>query len=131
MTDLKFSLFILLHNFIIYVCIVHFFSMFVNTVKKTSNKFFGLPDLLVSSIKSRNIFEIASYLKENLNGKRCLWLLGDRLSTSSVLFYHHKQKHVREVNLTDYISHKPQVYTETISYACLDVKTTLKIITSR
>ncbi|XP_046430049.1 DENN domain-containing protein 5B isoform X3 [Neodiprion fabricii] len=36
-------------------------------VEKSSNKFFGFPDLLVSSIKSSNIFEIASYLKENFN----------------------------------------------------------------
>ncbi|XP_033333938.1 DENN domain containing pinstripe isoform X1 [Megalopta genalis] len=35
--------------------------------KKPSNKFFGLPDRLISSFKSRNIFEIASYVKENFN----------------------------------------------------------------
>ncbi|XP_053984937.1 DENN domain-containing protein 5B isoform X1 [Hylaeus volcanicus] len=35
--------------------------------KKSPNKFFGLPDRLISSLKGRNIFEIASYIKENLN----------------------------------------------------------------
>ncbi|KAK2589338.1 hypothetical protein KPH14_007886 [Odynerus spinipes] len=35
--------------------------------KKSPNKLFGLPDRLIASIKSRNIFEIASYIKENFN----------------------------------------------------------------
>ncbi|XP_024941578.1 DENN domain-containing protein 5A isoform X3 [Cephus cinctus] len=40
---------------------------FLTPAKKVSNKFFGLPERLVSSFKSRNIFEIASYIKENFN----------------------------------------------------------------
>ncbi|XP_078048621.1 DENN domain containing pinstripe isoform X1 [Augochlora pura] len=39
---------------------------FLSPAKKPSNKFFGLPDRLISSFKSRNIFEIA-YVKENFN----------------------------------------------------------------
>ncbi|XP_046833213.1 DENN domain-containing protein 5B isoform X2 [Vespa crabro] len=35
--------------------------------KKSPNKLFGLPDRLIASLKSRNIFEIASYIKENFN----------------------------------------------------------------
>ncbi|XP_053984938.1 DENN domain-containing protein 5B isoform X2 [Hylaeus volcanicus] len=40
---------------------------FLSPAKKSPNKFFGLPDRLISSLKGRNIFEIASYIKENLN----------------------------------------------------------------
>ncbi|XP_043799696.1 DENN domain-containing protein 5A isoform X2 [Apis laboriosa] len=35
--------------------------------KKSPNKFFGLPERLISSLKGKNIFEIASYIKENFN----------------------------------------------------------------
>nr|XP_050861687.1 DENN domain-containing protein 5B isoform X2 [Vespula vulgaris] len=35
--------------------------------KKSPNKLFGLPDRLIASLKSRNIFEITSYIKENFN----------------------------------------------------------------
>ncbi|KAI4485582.1 hypothetical protein M0802_012704 [Mischocyttarus mexicanus] len=35
--------------------------------KKSPNKLFGLPDRLIATLKSRNIFLIASYVKENLN----------------------------------------------------------------
>lgn len=37
--------------------------------KKSPNKFFGIPDRLVSSLRGKSIFEIASYIKDNLNGK--------------------------------------------------------------
>ncbi|XP_076294827.1 DENN domain containing pinstripe isoform X3 [Lasioglossum baleicum] len=40
---------------------------FLTPDKKPSNKFFGLPDRLISSFKSKNIFEIASCVKENFN----------------------------------------------------------------
>lgn len=37
--------------------------------KKPSNKFTRLSDRLVSSLKGKNIYEIASYFKENISGK--------------------------------------------------------------
>ncbi|XP_043260512.1 DENN domain-containing protein 5B isoform X2 [Colletes gigas] len=40
---------------------------FLSPGKKSPNKFFGLPDRLISSFRGRNIFEIASYIKENFN----------------------------------------------------------------
>ncbi|XP_015187503.1 PREDICTED: DENN domain-containing protein 5B isoform X1 [Polistes dominula] len=42
---------------------------FLSPVPKKSvpNKLFGLPDRLIATLKSRNIFVIASYIKENLN----------------------------------------------------------------
>ncbi|XP_043514485.1 DENN domain-containing protein 5B isoform X1 [Frieseomelitta varia] len=35
--------------------------------KKSPSKFLGLPERLISSLKGKNIFEIASYIKENFN----------------------------------------------------------------
>ncbi|XP_068984605.1 DENN domain-containing protein 5B isoform X1 [Bombus flavifrons] len=35
--------------------------------KKSPSSFFGLPERLISSLKGKNIFEIASYIKENFN----------------------------------------------------------------
>ncbi|XP_076681665.1 DENN domain containing pinstripe isoform X2 [Andrena cerasifolii] len=35
--------------------------------KKSANKFFGLPDRLISSLKGKTIIEIASYIKENFH----------------------------------------------------------------
>ncbi|XP_076762018.1 DENN domain containing pinstripe isoform X1 [Xylocopa sonorina] len=40
---------------------------FLPPAKKSPSKLFGLRDRLVSSLKSRNIFEIASYIKENFH----------------------------------------------------------------
>ncbi|XP_076396761.1 DENN domain containing pinstripe isoform X2 [Megachile rotundata] len=40
---------------------------FLSPAKKSTNSFFGLPDRLISTLKGRNIFEIASYIKENFN----------------------------------------------------------------
>ncbi|CAK9823615.1 DENN domain-containing protein 5B [Anthophora retusa] len=39
----------------------------LDLTKKSPSKFFGLPDRLISSLKGKNIFEIASYIKENFN----------------------------------------------------------------
>ncbi|XP_025268811.1 DENN domain-containing protein 5B isoform X2 [Camponotus floridanus] len=40
---------------------------FLSPAKKSPNKFFGIPDRLVSSLRGKSIIEIASYIKENLN----------------------------------------------------------------
>ncbi|KAK0086189.1 hypothetical protein PV325_003612 [Microctonus aethiopoides] len=40
---------------------------FLSPAKKPSNKSFTLRDRLVSTLKTRNIYEIASYIKENIN----------------------------------------------------------------
>ncbi|KAK9299055.1 hypothetical protein QLX08_007804 [Tetragonisca angustula] len=42
-------------------------SNFLSPAKKSPSKFFGLPERLISSLKGKNIFEIASYIKENFN----------------------------------------------------------------
>ncbi|XP_012173978.2 DENN domain-containing protein 5A isoform X1 [Bombus terrestris] len=40
---------------------------FLSPAKKSPSSFFGLPERLISSLKGKNIFEIASYIKENFN----------------------------------------------------------------
>ncbi|XP_043514488.1 DENN domain-containing protein 5A isoform X4 [Frieseomelitta varia] len=42
-------------------------SNFLSPAKKSPSKFLGLPERLISSLKGKNIFEIASYIKENFN----------------------------------------------------------------
>ncbi|XP_043587460.1 DENN domain-containing protein 5A isoform X2 [Bombus pyrosoma] len=40
---------------------------FLSPAKKSPSSFFGLPERLISSLKGKNMFEIASYIKENFN----------------------------------------------------------------
>ncbi|XP_070521376.1 DENN domain-containing protein 5B isoform X2 [Cardiocondyla obscurior] len=40
---------------------------FLSPAKKSPNKFFGIPDRLVSSLRGKSIIEIASYIKDNFN----------------------------------------------------------------
>ncbi|XP_018345255.1 PREDICTED: DENN domain-containing protein 5B isoform X1 [Trachymyrmex septentrionalis] len=42
-------------------------SNFLSPAKKSPNKFFGIPDRLVSSLRGKSIIEIASYIKDNFN----------------------------------------------------------------
>ncbi|XP_014483402.1 PREDICTED: DENN domain-containing protein 5A isoform X2 [Dinoponera quadriceps] len=47
---------------------------FLSPAKKSPSRFFGIPDRLVSSLKGKSMFEIASYIRNNLNGKPRDWL---------------------------------------------------------
>ncbi|XP_014483403.1 PREDICTED: DENN domain-containing protein 5B isoform X3 [Dinoponera quadriceps] len=40
---------------------------FLSPAKKSPSRFFGIPDRLVSSLKGKSMFEIASYIRNNLN----------------------------------------------------------------
>ncbi|XP_018059132.1 PREDICTED: DENN domain-containing protein 5B [Atta colombica] len=51
--------------------------------KKSPNKFFGIPDRLVSSLRGKSIIEIASYIKDNFNDLSNLQLETDVSPTRS------------------------------------------------
>ncbi|XP_025162444.1 DENN domain-containing protein 5B isoform X3 [Harpegnathos saltator] len=56
---------------------------FLSPAKKSPNRFFGIPDRLVSSLRGKSMFEIASYIRDNLNDLSNLQLETDVSPTRS------------------------------------------------